>query len=298
LIVIVCHTDSERGVSDSMAVYGNSPFQVIGIVYAIISIFIGAWLWHTGRFDKKVQFFFLFLTAFLGFLIFSPMLPVQFQDALVRIVSGTSPGAGAGAESGPAVTAVLLGVIFMIILAFIFSRHFCGYLCPIGALQELVYHVPLKKVMIRQKRILTVIRFIIFCGIIIMAFFFSTGLLSLFGITSFFSLALTAASLVFIALLVISAFIYRPFCRIICPTGLLFQIAAAPARLKIYRIETCIECGKCEKACPTDEAKRTDLKSECYLCHRCIDVCPVEGKALKYGIPPHNNQNAGIKESE
>ncbi len=281
-----------------MAFYDNSAFQVIGIVYAIISIFIGAWLWRTGRFGKNVQFLFLFLTSLLGFLIFSPMLPVQFQDALVRGATGTSPVTGAGAESGPAVPAVFFGVIFMVVLAFIFGRHFCGYLCPIGALQELVYHIPLKKIVIRQKQTLTIIRLIVFLGIIAAAFLFSTGLIQLFGIKSFFSLAITATSLVFVTVLVISLFIYRPFCRIICPTGLLFQVAAAPARLKIYRTDACIECGKCERVCPTDESKRSDLKSECYLCHRCIDACPVEGKALRYGIPPDRPLNANEKETE
>ncbi len=279
-----------------MAVYGNSAFQVIGIVYAIISIFIGALLWRTGRFEKRVQFLFLFLTAFLGFLIFSPMLPVQFQDALVRVASGTSPGAGAAAESGPSVPAVFSGVVVMVVLAFIFGRHFCGYLCPIGALQEIFYNIPLKKIVIRQKKALTIVRLFIFLGIIAAAFIFLIGVIPFFGIKPFFSLAVTAASLVFIVVLIISLFIYRPFCRVICPNGLLFQIAAAPARLKIYRTAACIECGKCERACPTDESKRSDCKSECYFCHRCIDACPVEGKALRYDLPPEDTLNENKKE--
>ena len=50
---------------------------------------------------------------------------------------------------------------------------------------------------------------------------------------------------------------------------------------KLQRTDAGIECKKCEKACPTDEAKRDDGKAECYLCGRCTDICPVAG-ALKY----------------
>ncbi len=91
-----------------------------------------------------------------------------------------------------------------------------------------MYHIPVKKIVIRQKQALTVIRLIVFLGIIAAAFLFSAGLIQLFGIKPFFSLAFTAASLVFVVVLIISLFIYRPFCRIICPTGLLFLSQQLP----------------------------------------------------------------------
>ena len=45
---------------------------------------------------------------------------------------------------------------------------------------------------------------------------------------------------------------------------------------KFRRNEKCIDCGKCEKACPTGEAGREDMKMECYMCNRCVEACPFD----------------------
>lgn len=44
----------------------------------------------------------------------------------------------------------------------------------------------------------------------------------------------------------------------------------------------CIDCLRCEKACPAGVAGRSASKRECYLCGRCVEVCRVKG-ALGYG---------------
>ena len=76
---------------------------------------------------------------------------------------------------------------------------------------------------------------------------------------------------------------YRPFCRLICPYAVLLSLGTWKGVFKLQRTDACIECKKCEKACPTDEAKREDGKAECYLCGRCTDICPVAG-SLKYDL--------------
>jgi len=63
--------------------------------------------------------------------------------------------------------------------------------------------------------------------------------------------------------------------------GGLVSLGAWKGLFKLQRTDACIDCKKCEKVCPTDEAKREDAKAECYLCGRCMDVCPMEG-ALTY----------------
>jgi polyferredoxin len=121
---------------------------------------------------------------------------------------------------------------------------------------------------------------------LLLAFLFSASLLALFGIRDFFYLILTAGSVVFIAVLLVSVVFYRPFCRLVCPYGVVLSVAAWKSFFKLRRTEACFECRKCEKVCPVDEAKREDAKSECYLCGRCTGICPKEG-ALIYSR--HNN---------
>jgi len=81
-------------------------------------------------------------------------------------------------------------------------------------------------------------------------------------------------------LLTISIFVYRPFCWFFCPYGALLSLISVKGLLKLKRNDDCIDCEKCEKICPTNEAGKLDLKQECYLCNRCKDVCPVN--AIEY----------------
>ena len=81
----------------------------------------------------------------------------------------------------------------------------------------------------------------------------------------------------FLTIVVISAFVYRPFCRLACPYGALLSLAAIKGRFKLRRNESCINCKKCKEACPTNEVGWTDLKQECYMCNRCKEACPVNG---------------------
>ncbi len=255
---------------------GPNTIQLAGIAYGILFVVIGAFLWKTGRFTKTVKYIFLLVTTLLGFAIFSPMLPHNFQQLVLR----------ADGYVGFALLGAAVGMTVFFLLTFLFGRHFCGYLCPIGAVQELAHLVPGPKVKLPWKAGLSVIRGLIFIGILIAGLGFSVSVLAFFGIQEFFRLIFSLGFLVFLALILISIVVYRPFCRLICPVGAIFAIVATPARWKIRRTDTCIECKKCERACPTSEAGRNDSKSECYLCRRCIDSCPVEG-ALQYGGEMH-----------
>ena len=46
--------------------------------------------------------------------------------------------------------------------------------------------------------------------------------------------------------------------------------------IKIRRTSACLDCGLCEKICPTLEGFSKSRKGECYLCCRCIDFCSKE----------------------
>jgi polyferredoxin len=174
-----------------------------------------------------------------------------------------------------------IGLTVVFLLTLIFGRFFCGYLCPAGAVQEIAYHAPVPKFTPWQKHAFMLVRAVFFILFLVLAFLFSASLLALFGIRDFFYLALTAGTAAFIVLLAVSAFLYRPFCRLVCPYGALLSLDAGKSIFRLRRTAACTGCKKCEEACPTDEAKRDDAKAECYLCGRCTDVCPVPG-ALRY----------------
>ena len=256
--------------------------KFVGFVYALVMIVVIAYLWYSGRWRQKIGWLILILSALFGFLIFSPVAPYQFQ----QLVLGDAQGLGAPLIVGA------VGLFIVFLLAVVFGRFFCGYLCPVGAVQEIAYLAPVPKFNMRQKKVFMLIRAAFFVVFLLLAFLFSASLLALFGIRDFFYLILTAGSAVFIAVLLVSVVFYRPFCRLVCPYGVLLSVAAWKSFFKLRRTEACIECRKCEKACPVDEAKRKDGKSECYLCGRCTDICPKEGALI------YSKQNSIIEHQE
>ncbi|RQD80725.1 MAG: 4Fe-4S binding protein [Methanocalculus sp. MSAO_Arc2] len=251
-----------------------NPVLLVGIVYAVTLSIICAYLWVRGRFSDRMRFLILTITIIIGFATFSPMIPHQFQGLVEHLADGK--------RIGTILFSGIVGLGMLTLLTALFGRHFCGYLCPVGAVQEVVHTTPTPKVMIQQKGILSVIRIIFLVAIIVGAFLFGIELLDYFGFSSFFKLTITGGTLVFVAILILSIIIYRPFCRAVCPAGAIFQLGALPSSYKIRRTDACIKCGKCEKVCPTGESGEDDRKSECYLCRRCIGICPKEG-ALVYG---------------
>ena len=255
--------------------------QILGLIYAFLAFPVIAGLWYKRKMTRAIVFIFLFISAGLGFLIFSPMVPYQIQQAIM----GGGPGPGS-----PLPLVIVLVAVFMV-LTFVAGRIFCGQLCPIGAVQELIYTDPKQKTSAATKRVIMVIRFIWFVLILVAGILFSVAVLRIFGIKEFFYLDLNAPFFsVFVILIAISLFFYRPFCRVFCPFGFLLSLAAAKSLYKIRRTVACIQCGACERACPTAEAGAGDAKMECYLCGRCIQACPTEG-ALMYSRENRGDQN-------
>lgn len=239
--------------------------KFVGMAYAIVATIMIVFLLRRGKFSRRKGYLFLIVSTLFGFLVFAPMLPYQFQV----VVLGNTKQLGV-----PLPLAIVVLVAF-IVLALLFGRAFCGYVCPIGAVQELIQHLPTKKIRIGNKTIPFLFRLAFLGAFLIAALLFSVGLLKYLGVRDFFHLDATSALFyVFISLLILSTFVYRPFCRFMCPYGVLLSLAAIRSRFKLQRNDECTECGECEVICPTNEAGRLDSKQDCYLCNRCRDACP------------------------
>lgn len=242
--------------------------QVVGMAYAIIATLVIVILLRKDKFSRRKGYIFLIVSTLFGFLVFAPMLPLQLQTILMGNVKQIE---------APLPLAIVVLVVF-IVLAFAFGRSFCGHVCPIGTVQELIYLLPSKKLKIPNKAITIGFRLIFSIAFVILAVAFSTGLLKYLGVKDFFHLDTSSVFFWgFLAIMVISIFFYRPFCRLACPYGVLLSLAVIKGRFKLRRNENCINCKKCIEACPTNEVGWTDLKQECYMCYRCKEICPVDG---------------------
>ncbi len=185
---------------------------------------------------------------------------------------------------------------FFILLAVIGNKMICGWACPFGAVQELIYSMPILQKIKKRKLPFVITNTIRAC-------LFIAALLLLFGIIggrrgfviyhyinpfNLFDLDFETISIlltVTVALL-LSFIVYRPFCQLICPFGLISWVAE---RFSIFRVridkEKCTQCGACIKACPLEAAegrvRGKKMPADCFSCARCLNVCPTD--AIKYG---------------
>ena len=242
--------------------------KIAGMVYAVIATILVIVLLRRQKLNKKIGYTLLGISTLFGFLFFVPLLPYQFQAVIL----------GNTKQLGAPIAQAIIGLLAFVVLAFIGGRTFCGYVCPIGTLQELLYNIPTKKFRIHKihnKSIPVVFSYIFLAAFIVTALTLSVGLLNYLGVRDFFYLNTSSPFFyVFVGLLIVSVFFYRPFCRFTCPYGVLLSLAAIKSRFKLRRNGNCTDCAICEEECPTMEAGRTDLKQECYLCQRCLHVCP------------------------
>ncbi len=242
--------------------------SAFAVIYLLAGTLLAAGIWKSGAMSRKLAVATVMMSALFGFILLAPLMPMEF------------PGIVSIATSGQTLAPGIIGILAGIGLVLLVGRTFCGHLCPVGSVQELAWNVPGKKIDIRKTRYLEVFRAGVFVVTVIGALWY-VNLMEYTGIYDFFSLTLSTGLVVFLVLLLLSVFIYRPVCRGICPFGLLFSI---PAHFSLYRLRrtgACISCRKCEKACPAHVAGKDSSKRECYLCARCTAACPVPG-ALEY----------------
>lgn len=203
----------------------------------------------------------------------------------------------------------VIAFAFFIILAVIGNKMICGWACPFGALQELVYSLPILR-RIKQKKLPFILTNTIRAGL------FLTMLLLLFGIIggrkgfviyhyinpfNLFNLDFESLSILITVIIALggSFLVYRPFCQTICPFGFISWITE---RLSIFRVRIdnikCTQCGVCVKECPLEAAKgRVEGKkmpADCFSCARCLNVCSVD--AIKYSFKSEK-QNKGVAHS-
>lgn len=89
----------------------------------------------------------------------------------------------------------------------------------------------------------------------------------------------TATLISVTVLLIASLFIRHAWCRYLCPYGALMGVVSLLSPFKIRRnAESCIDCGKCAKNCPSriPVDKLIQVRTvECTGCMTCVESCPV-----------------------
>lgn len=206
-------------------------------------------------------------------------------------------GAMEGIVSGSFIVFVcmLLGSIF-------FGRIFCGWLCPMGGLQECLGSVNEKTPKQGWRNYIKIVIWIVWITAVILCFVFRKQEVSInffymtdhgISITEIYNYVIYYG-VIFLVLIPAVLFGKRVFCHYFCWMAP-FMIIGIKIRQVLHlpglhvRLEEkkCISCGKCNKSCPMGlnvvelGKDNHDLGTECIQCGSCIDHCPK--KALSYG---------------
>ncbi len=186
----------------------------------------------------------------------------------------------------------------LLLFGVMLGRTVCGFLCPFGFIQELLYKIPgpkLKKN--RATRALSNLKYIIlvvFVLVLPVVYKIALG----FPVPAFCKYICPAGTLeggiplvlldenlgslagalfawkagVLAVIAAASVFIYRSFCRFLCPLGAIYSLFAPVAMLGVKVDEDgCTNCGLCVKTCKMDIKKVGDR--ECIQCGECIGKC-------------------------
>lgn len=195
----------------------------------------------------------------------------------------------------------VLGMLML--FGIILGRVVCGFLCPFGWLQDLLYKIPGKKLTV-AKRADHALRYLKYVVLFLLVILLPMVIRDEFGFgTTYFCKYLCPAGtlgggiplflknealrqsigvlfdwklFVLVIILILSILIYRPFCKYLCPLGAFYSFFN---RFSLYRLsvdkERCVDCKACEKACKMGvEVTKNSNAPECIRCGACMDACP------------------------
>lgn len=192
---------------------------------------------------------------------------------------------------------------FLLLAGAAFGRFVCGWLCPFGLIQDLLYKIPFPKKWqkLPGDRFLKYLKYGILIGFVIVL---PLTVLDIVGQgqpwfckyicpsgTLFAGIPLIAANpplqaalgwlftwkaAILVILLLLFVVVYRPFCRYLCPLGAVYGLFNPIA---IYRLKVdehkCTRCGSCQKTCKLDiPVYKTPNHPDCIRCGACRKGCP------------------------
>ena len=209
-------------------------------------------------------------------------------------------------SSGSSVS-YIIGIIAL--FGLLLGRTICGWLCPMGLIQELINDIPVPKLRkSRLTRALSWVKYILlavfvfalpvwyryarglpipaFCKFICPAGTLEGAIPLLANpnnaaLRSMLGGLFTLKTAILIGVIALCAACYRAFCRFLCPLGAIYGLFSRVALIGVkVDMNKCNGCGKCVRNCPMDVKRVGDR--ECIHCGRCAAGCPRE--AIAFGL--------------
>jgi len=190
----------------------------------------------------------------------------------------------------------------VLLVGALFGRLLCGWICPFGFLQDILYKIPGKKFslpgwteMIKYPVLIvtvllipfllgeeTAYSFCRFCPASAIQVTIPNVIAA--GFTEIPHPTIIKLGIL-ASILIMVVFSSRAFCKVLCPIGALL----APLNLLSFwtigmSAEACVSCSKCDRSCPTAVKPSSRISQgippnrsfDCVVCHDCQNVCPTK----------------------
>lgn len=171
--------------------------------------------------------------------------------------------------------------IFTFITTIFWGRIYCGWICPFGAIQDILgkispFHVKMRNKDEKNARLIKYYLLIITVGAV-----FFTGNIGFTKYEPFNTIfRLNGEILIYtfiIFLLFCSFFVFRFWCRYLCGVGAFLSLLSNLSIFPLKAKKECSLCKKCETECPLEICDVNDDvsidKGECIQCNICREEC-------------------------
>ncbi len=223
---------------------------------------------------KLRPLFLLGAVVILGFYRGGPGIISSFQNLFLFIIGATTKW-----------TAIVL-FLGVVVLTYFQGKVFCGWICYLGAIQEFLYIGKIKILQTEKaQKIMRIIRYIIL-GILLLQLVISQSIewskIGPFKVIFNLYSPNTTGYILLAILLVSSLFIHRPFCKMVCPAGLIFGwVTKLPGASVLGITNSCAGCKTCSIACEINAITRDTQVSkldnqECIMCGECMNDCRIK----------------------
>ncbi|MFZ0314351.1 MAG: 4Fe-4S binding protein [Candidatus Korobacteraceae bacterium] len=195
--------------------------------------------------------------------------------------------------------------VSFLVMSLVFRKSFCSWLCPVGTVSEYLWKLG-RAIFRRNLRLprgadiaLRSLKYLVLGFFVYAVASMSAAAIAEFlgspyalivdvRMLNFFRYLGSMTALVILGIVVASIFVQNFWCRYLCPYGAFLGLASLLSPSRITRnSDTCIDCAKCAKACPSalPVDQLIQIRSaECTGCLECVAVCPAKD-ALAMSTP-------------